>query len=420
MWNGTINVDNQSLVSIGAGAAAVASGLDVQSGATLSGFGSITGLIENDGGITASGGVLKLDDAVSGGGAELIDTDATLALFSGVAANQTVSFAAGSGAHWGTLDLSGEGTGLTFAAPISGFTGDGATASLSDVIEVAGSGGTDHVVWTQNTGLQGTLQIETSADAVLETLTLEGSYNQNQFTLTDPAVVDQITYNTACYARGTRILTQRGEIAIEALCIGDLAVTNSGALRPIVWLGHRRIDISRHPDPAAVQPVRVLAGAFGEALPRRDLWLSPGHNVAFEDALMPISCLINGRSVAQIKQASVEYWHVELDAHDIILAEGLPAEILSRLWQSNRFRQRRRVRRGASRFPTEAQRRHLSAADEQGTIRRADQGAPSRAARRARRCREPSRGRPYRGRRRPDRTDPRHIPAARLCVACRW
>jgi len=97
-------------------------------------------------------------------------------------------------------------------------------------------------------------------------------------------------------------------------------------LRPIRWLGHRRIDISRHTDPAAVQPVRVWANAFGEGLPRRDLWLSPGHSVASDGALMPISCLINGRSVAQINQDAIEYWHVELDAHDILLAEGLPAE----------------------------------------------------------------------------------------------
>ena len=41
---------------------------------------------------------------------------------------------------------------------------------------------------------------------------------------------------------------------------------------------------------------------------------------------MPISSLVNGRSVAQIERETIEYWHVELDAHDILLAEGLPAE----------------------------------------------------------------------------------------------
>jgi len=326
MWNGMVSVDNESLLSIGEEAPMAGSGVDVQSDADLVGSGLIIGSIENDGEISASGGLLQLDDDVSGDGSELIDADATLAFSASVASGQTVSFAVGGGSNWGTLDLSSEGTGLTFAAPISGFAGYGGAASVSDVIEIAGSGGTDHVAWTQDTASQGTLQVEDAGDSVLETLTLDGSYNQNQFVLTDPGDVDQITYTAPCYARGTRILTDRGEVAAEALRVGDNVVTASGVLRPIVWIGHRRVDISRHPDPAAVWPVRVSAGAFGEGLPRRDLWLSPGHNIASEGALMPISCLINGRSVAQIEQDSVEYWHVELRAHDVLLAEGLPAE----------------------------------------------------------------------------------------------
>jgi hypothetical protein len=74
-----------------------------------------------------------------------------------------------------------------------------------------------------------------------------------------------------------------------------------------------------------VWPYRVRAGAFGGGAPLRDLWLSPGHCVAF-DALIPISALENGVSVAQVECAEVEYWHVELDAHDVLFAEGLPAE----------------------------------------------------------------------------------------------
>jgi hypothetical protein len=132
--------------------------------------------------------------------------------------------------------------------------------------------------------------------------------------------------NPPCYVRGARIATSRGEAPVETLGVGDLVVTASGGLRPILWLGHRRIDATRHREPRAVWPVRVVAGAFGEGLPRRDLWLSPGHNIAFEGALMPISALVNGRSVEQIETKTVEYWHVELDAHDILLAEGLPAE----------------------------------------------------------------------------------------------
>jgi hypothetical protein len=129
-----------------------------------------------------------------------------------------------------------------------------------------------------------------------------------------------------CYRRGTRIATARGEIAVEALRVGDLAFTASGAAKPIHWVGHRDIYCRRHPNPRAVWPVRVSAGAFGDAQPSRDLWLSPGHCVAVEGVLIPIRYLLNGRSIALVETDRVEYWHVELNEHDIILAEGLTAE----------------------------------------------------------------------------------------------
>jgi hypothetical protein len=131
----------------------------------------------------------------------------------------------------------------------------------------------------------------------------------------------------ACYLHGTRLLTDKGEVAIECLKIGDLLVTASGKARPIRWLGRRSLDVARYAgDVADILPICVSAGAFGRNRPARDLWLSPGHNIAFEGVLMPISALQNGRSVVQHAAARVEYWHVELDEHDLILAEGLPAE----------------------------------------------------------------------------------------------
>ena len=130
----------------------------------------------------------------------------------------------------------------------------------------------------------------------------------------------------ACFVRGVRIATNRGEIPVEALCVGDHVTTSSGGMRPIVWIGHRAMDLRRHPDPKQAWPIRVQADAFGEGQPRRDLWLSPGHNIAWDGFLIPISCLINGHTVTQVKQDHVEYWHVELDVHDILLAEALPAE----------------------------------------------------------------------------------------------
>jgi len=134
------------------------------------------------------------------------------------------------------------------------------------------------------------------------------------------------SFASACFASGTLILTDRGEIAVEHLTAGDHVTTVSGASYPIRWIGYRRIDCSRHPDPRQVWPVRVGAGAFGESLPRRDLWLSPDHAVYMQGGLIPIKLLVNGSTIRQIQLNAVTYYHVELSRHDILLAEGLPAE----------------------------------------------------------------------------------------------
>lgn len=130
-----------------------------------------------------------------------------------------------------------------------------------------------------------------------------------------------------CFCPGTMILTTEGEVPVEALEVGHLVVTASGGARPVRWLGRRRFDLARHVAPALVKPVCVTAGAFGPDLPRRDLSISPGHSIFVEGALIPVRFLLNGTTVAQAQDAAtVTYYHVELDEHDVLMAEGLPSE----------------------------------------------------------------------------------------------
>ena len=130
----------------------------------------------------------------------------------------------------------------------------------------------------------------------------------------------------ACFASGTRLLTAKGPVKVESLALGDLVVTASGAHRPIKWIGHRTLDLTTQPDQRAVQPVRVEANAFAANKPQRDLWLSPAHAVALGGHLCQIERLINGTTIAQVPLDTVTYWHIELDSHDVVFAEGLEAE----------------------------------------------------------------------------------------------
>ena len=131
----------------------------------------------------------------------------------------------------------------------------------------------------------------------------------------------------ACYLRGTRIRTERGEVAVEDLrAQEDWAITASGHAARVVWVGWRRVDIQRHPRPWDVMPVRIRAGAFGPDQPVRDLLLSPDHAVFVAGMLIPIRTLINGATIVQERHAAAHWFHVELDWHDVLLAEGLAAE----------------------------------------------------------------------------------------------
>ncbi len=142
-----------------------------------------------------------------------------------------------------------------------------------------------------------------------------------------PAQTVVKTGYAACFCRGTRIETDRGEVPVEQLHAGDNVLTVSGEKRPIVWIGHRRIDLTRHPDPALVQPIRVRAHALAEGVPRRDLLLSPDHALYIDGRLVPARLLRNDATIAREQRfRSIQYFHVELDRHDILLAEGTPAE----------------------------------------------------------------------------------------------
>jgi hypothetical protein len=130
-----------------------------------------------------------------------------------------------------------------------------------------------------------------------------------------------------CFAAGTRITTEHGDVAIETIGVGEwVRVLLHDRLAPVIWVGRREVDCTRHPQPRKVWPVRVAAGAFGPGRPHSDLFLSPDHAVFLADVLIPVKHLINGSTIAQVPVDRITYHHIELAEHNVLLAEGLPAE----------------------------------------------------------------------------------------------
>ncbi len=137
-----------------------------------------------------------------------------------------------------------------------------------------------------------------------------------------------VTENTTpCYCRGTLILTEQGDVPVEQLRIGQCILTRSGEAKPIKWIGHRAYAgrfLAGNPN---VLPIRIAAGALSTGIPARDLWVSPEHALLIDDLLVPARLLLNGATIMQPSDVDVvEYFHIELEEHDIIFAEATPAE----------------------------------------------------------------------------------------------
>jgi hypothetical protein len=133
----------------------------------------------------------------------------------------------------------------------------------------------------------------------------------------------------SCFTPGTRILTPDGEVPVEDLREGDLVLTqtDSGSeAAPVIWIGHRNLDLTRHPYPQMVAPVRVRRGALGDNLPHRDLVLSSDHSILIDGVLVPAKLLVNDRTIVREMPDTVEYFHLECASHSIIVAEGVTVE----------------------------------------------------------------------------------------------
>jgi hypothetical protein len=134
-------------------------------------------------------------------------------------------------------------------------------------------------------------------------------------------------HDAPCYCRGTSILTKCGKVRIEDLAVGDMVVTISGEVKPIKWIGKRSYAGQFIASNRAVLPIVVCAGALAPDTPARDLWLSPRHALLIDGVLVPVELLINGQTILQAEAVEqVEYFHLEFEAHEVILAEGAPAE----------------------------------------------------------------------------------------------
>ncbi len=143
------------------------------------------------------------------------------------------------------------------------------------------------------------------------------------------AVDSDDTVTLICFAAGTHILTNTGEVKVEALKVGDKVLTRDSGYQKIRWIGRTRVEGT-----GRFAPVRIAKGTFSN---ERDLVVSPQHRILVSDwraelmfgefeVLVPAKHLVGTEGVQSDPRAEVEYVHILFDRHEVIFSEGIPTE----------------------------------------------------------------------------------------------
>ena len=141
-----------------------------------------------------------------------------------------------------------------------------------------------------------------------------------------------------CFDERTRILTPKGERSLHNLRVGDLVETLDHGAQPIRWIGVTQCSGASLAKSHLLKPVRIPKDFFGPGRPNRTLRVSRQHRLLVhcpaqlppevkDGALVPAIRLtdMSGISV-QRRPREITYRHLMFDRHQIVCANGIPAE----------------------------------------------------------------------------------------------
>ena len=149
-----------------------------------------------------------------------------------------------------------------------------------------------------------------------------------------------------CFTKGTHIRTPSGEQPVERLATGDLVTLHQGPRAdtdmqaPVMRIFRRDLDKAALRANPKLYPVRIMAGALGGGLPKRDLLVSPQHRMLVSsriaermfgsaEVLIPAIKLTDCPGIfVDDTVAAVSYFHLLLEKHAVIFAEDAPTETL--------------------------------------------------------------------------------------------
>jgi hypothetical protein len=137
--------------------------------------------------------------------------------------------------------------------------------------------------------------------------------------------------SVVCFAQGTLIAAENGQVEVQDLQAGDLVETRDGGLQPVTWIGRTTV-----PATGDLAPIVITKGTLGND---RDLVVSPQHAILLDDwraelffgqdeVLVRAVDLLGHDGVYRKTGGVVTYFHILFDAHQLVRSEAIWSESL--------------------------------------------------------------------------------------------
>lgn len=164
-------------------------------------------------------------------------------------------------------------------------------------------------------------------------------HDTNQYSNLHPDYIDLALFQdfvlegtASCFLEGTKILTSRGYVHVEELTKTDQVVSYGDILEnklyekdirvvPIRWVG----KYSKSKPCPKHQPICFAKDSISAGMPFSDVYFSGNHGVVLRKKRVPAKKLI-GDKIYKVPFENVVYYHVEVEGHQVISANGMLSE----------------------------------------------------------------------------------------------
>ena len=202
---------------------------------------------------------------------------------------------------------------------------------IGDTVDGAESGGENDVIDLTGTGRFKIVRDPLNAE--------NGIINYKDST---GAFLGSVTFTNietiiSCFTPGTKIATERGQVAVEDLTPGDMVVTRDNGLQPLRWIGSKALDHSALVADPTLRPILIRKDALGPGAPACDMKVSRQHRMLIigpqaallfgsDEVLVRAVHLLHLPGVSEVDDDTVTYLHILFDRHELVLADAAWSE----------------------------------------------------------------------------------------------